>query len=42
VDFKTDREIAASMDHYVAQVRIYAQAIGMLMDSPAQGILLVV
>lgn len=41
VDFKTDREFAASSERYVTQVRLYAEAIGSLMNSPAQGILLV-
>lgn len=41
VDFKTDREFAASSERYVTQVRLYAEAIGSLMNSPAQGVLLV-
>lgn len=42
VDFKTDREFAASSERYVAQVRLYAAAISSAMNSPAQGVLLVV
>jgi ATP-dependent helicase/nuclease subunit A len=42
VDFKTDREFAASSERYVTQVRLYAEAIGSLMNAPAQGVLLVV
>jgi ATP-dependent exoDNAse (exonuclease V) beta subunit len=42
VDFKTDREFVASSEHYIAQVSLYVQAIGTLMKSPAQGVLLVV
>jgi ATP-dependent helicase/nuclease subunit A len=41
VDFKTDREFAASSERYVTQVRLYAETIGSLMNSPAQGVLLV-
>src|SRR5262249_18501635 len=42
VDFKTDREFAASSDRYITQVRLYAEAIGNLMHAPTRGILLVV
>ncbi|MCC6947021.1 MAG: UvrD-helicase domain-containing protein [Bradyrhizobiaceae bacterium] len=42
VDFKTDHEFASSADRYVTQVRLYAEAIGKVMNSPAQGVLLVV
>jgi ATP-dependent helicase/nuclease subunit A len=42
VDFKTDREFAASSDRYITQVELYAEAIGNLMHVPAQGFLLVV
>ena len=42
VDFKTDREFAASSDRYIRQVRLYAEAIGGLMGCPTRGVLLVV
>lgn len=42
VDFKTDQEFTASSDRYVAQVGLYAQAIGNLMNSPVQGVVLIV
>jgi ATP-dependent helicase/nuclease subunit A len=42
VDFKTDREFAASSDRYIIQVKLYAEAIGNLMQVPTQGVLLVV
>ena len=41
VDFKTDHEFAASSDRYVSQVTLYDEAIGRVMNSPAQGVLLV-
>ena len=41
VDFKTDREFAASSQRYVAQVRLYAEAISKLMNAPVEGVLLV-
>jgi ATP-dependent exoDNAse (exonuclease V) beta subunit len=41
VDFKTDREFAVSSGRYVAQVRVYSEAIGMATGSPARGIVLV-
>jgi ATP-dependent exoDNAse (exonuclease V) beta subunit len=37
VDFKTDHEVATSADRYVSQVRLYAEAIGSVMNAPAQG-----
>ena len=40
VDFKTDREFAASA-RYLAQVRLYSQAIRAATDSPVRGVLLV-
>jgi ATP-dependent helicase/nuclease subunit A len=42
VDFKTDREFAAYSEHYVKQVRLYAQAIESVTASPARGVLLIV
>jgi len=42
VDFKTDREFAASSDRYISQIRLYAEAMGSLMDCPTRGVLLVV
>lgn len=41
VDFKTDREFAGSSAGYLAQVRVYSEAIAMATGSPARGILLV-
>jgi ATP-dependent helicase/nuclease subunit A len=41
VDFKTDREFSASSERYVAQVRLYAQAVESVTKARAQGILLV-
>jgi ATP-dependent exoDNAse (exonuclease V) beta subunit len=42
VDFKTDREFALAAERHVAQVRLYAAAIGRLMHAPVQGVVLVV
>jgi ATP-dependent helicase/nuclease subunit A len=41
VDFKTDREFAISSARYIAQVRVYSEAIGAATGSPTRGILLV-
>jgi ATP-dependent helicase/nuclease subunit A len=41
VDFKTDREFAVSSARYIAQVRVYSEAVGAASGSPAQGIVLV-
>jgi ATP-dependent helicase/nuclease subunit A len=41
VDFKTDREFAASSARYVAQVRVYSEAVAAATGSPARGIVLV-
>jgi ATP-dependent helicase/nuclease subunit A len=41
VDFKTDRDFAASSVHYLAQVRLYSQAIRVATDLPTRGVLLV-
>jgi ATP-dependent helicase/nuclease subunit A len=42
VDFKTDREFEESSDRYIAQVRVYSNAVGAATNSPARGVLLVV
>ena len=42
VDFKTDREFEASSDRYIAQVRIYSEAVRAATNSPTRGTLLVV
>jgi ATP-dependent helicase/nuclease subunit A len=42
VDFKTDRDFAASSAQYVAQVVLYAEAVQATTGSPAHGVLLVV
>jgi len=42
VDFKTDRELEESSDRYVAQVSVYAQAVGAATSTPTRGILLIV
>jgi ATP-dependent exoDNAse (exonuclease V) beta subunit len=42
VDFKTDRELATASDRYIAQVRLYAEAILAATGLPARGMLLVV
>ena len=41
VDFKTDREFAVSSARYIAQVRVYSEAVGAASGSPARGIVLV-
>jgi ATP-dependent helicase/nuclease subunit A len=41
VDFKTDREFAVSSARYIAQVRVYSEAVGAATGSPARGIVLV-
>ena len=41
VDFKTDREFEASSARYIAQVRVYSEAVGAATGSPARGIVLV-
>jgi ATP-dependent helicase/nuclease subunit A len=42
VDFKTDREFAASTATYIAQVSVYAQAVGAAMGSPSRGVVFVI
>lgn len=42
VDFKTDREFSIASEHYLAQVRLYAQAVAAATKLPARGIILVV
>ena len=41
VDFKTDREFQAWSDRYIAQVRVYSDAVAAATASPARGIVLV-
>ena len=41
VDFKTDREVE-SMSVYIAQVRIYLEAVSAATGSPARGVILVI
>jgi ATP-dependent helicase/nuclease subunit A len=41
VDFKTDREFETSSARYIAQVRVYSEAIAAATGSPARGIVLV-
>ena len=42
VDFKTDREFEETSDQYIAQVRIYSEAVAAATKAPARGMLLVV
>jgi ATP-dependent helicase/nuclease subunit A len=42
VDFKTDREFEETSDRYIAQVRVYSQAVGAATTAPTRGVLLVV
>jgi hypothetical protein len=42
VDFKTDREFEATSGRYIAQMRLYSQAIGAATSAPMRGVLLVV
>jgi ATP-dependent exoDNAse (exonuclease V) beta subunit len=42
VDFKTDREFEATSDQYIAQVKIYSEAVSAATGSSARGIILVV
>jgi ATP-dependent exoDNAse (exonuclease V) beta subunit len=42
VDFKTDREFEETSDGYIAQVRLYLQAVGAATNAPTRGVLLVV
>jgi ATP-dependent helicase/nuclease subunit A len=42
VDFKTDREFEETSDRYIAQVRVYSQALGAATSAPTRGVLLVV
>jgi ATP-dependent helicase/nuclease subunit A len=42
VDFKTDREFADTSNHYIAQVRVYSQAVVKATRAPVRGVLLVV
>jgi ATP-dependent exoDNAse (exonuclease V) beta subunit len=42
VDFKTDREFQETSDQYIAQVRIYSEAVAAATKEPARGVLLVV
>jgi ATP-dependent exoDNAse (exonuclease V) beta subunit len=41
VDFKTDREFAVSSARYIAQVRVYSEAVAAATGSPTRGIVLV-
>jgi ATP-dependent exoDNAse (exonuclease V) beta subunit len=41
MDFKTDREFAVASARYIAQVRVYSEAVGAATGSPARGIVLV-
>jgi ATP-dependent exoDNAse (exonuclease V) beta subunit len=41
VDFKTDREFETMSARYIAQVRVYCEAVGAATGSPARGIILV-
>ena len=41
VDFKTDRELEATSNRYIAQVRVYSEAVSAATGSPARGIILV-
>jgi ATP-dependent exoDNAse (exonuclease V) beta subunit len=41
VDFKTDQEFSNESAHYVAQVRLYAQAVQAATSLPARGVILV-
>jgi ATP-dependent helicase/nuclease subunit A len=42
VDFKTDREFEAMSTRYIAQVRIYSEAVGAATGSPTRGVVLVI
>jgi ATP-dependent helicase/nuclease subunit A len=42
VDFKTDREFQETSDQYIAQVRVYSEAVAAATRAPARGVLLVV
>lgn len=42
VDFKTDREFEETSDQYIAQVRIYSEAVATATRVPARGVLLIV
>jgi ATP-dependent exoDNAse (exonuclease V) beta subunit len=42
IDFKTDRELGTSSERYVAQVRMYAEAIAKATALPARGIVMVI
>jgi ATP-dependent helicase/nuclease subunit A len=42
VDFKTDREFGETSDQYIAQVRVYSEAVAAATREPARGVLLVV
>jgi ATP-dependent helicase/nuclease subunit A len=42
VDFKTDREFEETSDRYIAQVRVYSQAVGAATSEPTRGVLLIV
>ena len=42
VDFKTDREFEETSDRYIAQVRVYSQAVGAATSAATRGVLLVV
>jgi ATP-dependent exoDNAse (exonuclease V) beta subunit len=41
VDFKTDREFAGSSARYLAQVRVYSEAVRVATDAAVRGIVLV-
>ena len=42
VDFKTDREFEETSDQYIAQVRVYSEAVAAATKTPARGVLLIV
>jgi ATP-dependent helicase/nuclease subunit A len=42
IDFKTDRELKASQEQYVAQVATYVDAVRLSTGAPARGFLLIV
>ena len=42
VDFKTDREFEGTSDQYIAQVRVYSEAVATATRAPARGVLLIV
>ena len=42
VDFKTNREFEETSNRYIAQVRVYSQAVGAATSAHTHGVLLVV